>query len=1382
MNQPAPQPQLQPQARHERLPPVAGKTRPARLALRVALALSSLVLAGGLLLVWLLGSAAGSRALLQGLAGASGGAFTCSGIAGTLGRELRLDQFALRAPGLRIDGSGVHLRWQPAALLRGRLQIDTLEASTLRIASAQSGAAARLPAGLALPLTIELPQLALGRLQIAGLDADNKPAGWLTLSAISASLRYAQQRYQGQAALDSLWGRLQLEARLADARPFVLNGKLNWQGQAYPALPRLNLQGQLDGSLETVRLALQAPASPLPAVSAVPALQGQASATFTPFAAPFLRSLQADLLHANPAAWQAAAPQADLRIRAALAASATETGILSGELELGNARPGSLDHNALPLLALKTRLSWAADRIDLSRLQLQLPGQGAVSGHALWQWGAGPRGEAQLTLAGVDLRQIDSRLHASKIRGSLQAHSAAAHAVALQAHLSDGVASLQAEGVYQAAPALLTFSKLDLRADDSHLQGQGDIAFGGAQAFHFKGSLLNFDPARWLAAPAGRLQAQFSGQGQLQPRLQLQASLPQLQGHYAGQALQAKLDLRWLAGQQLQLNHFDLHWGKNALTAHGAWGADYDSLQFSLDAPELSAFNPLTAPLQLTLGGSLQAQARLQGRFNEPAGTLATEARQLQIVYRQRRISIAGLNGKLALGGGSRGQFEGEISAQHVGGDWPGLSFASGAAAPGESDKLAGLSLQLTGRRDAHSLTLDAAFPGRQKLNLQASGGLQSATKNSAWSWNGLLQAFTLSGKPDLRLQSAATLQVSPQTMRLGGLQLHSELGSLALASLEWTPESLSSAGSISAARVLAIAGLLKPQYALDGNLQVDGQWQLQFKDNVRGEIHLQRRSGDLRIVDTDGAGIPVALGMRALEVDVQLGGLIAGSAHERLALQLKADGSRLGQWQLQANSALSRLDGQWRVAPDAALDGSLNAAIPDLQWLGPSINPGLVLKGKLNVDARLAGSIAQPHYLANLSGRELELAFASEGLLLPNGSLEAQLEDRHLKLNQLQFFNTVTSMPRHAQFQGVEWLGEKGEFHASGEIDIGQETGSIRAQWQRFPLLQRKDRWLLVSGQASIVEANNIWSLTGKLDADGAYFKLPKAPPPSLSSDVIVSRAGKERKTNGGENGKKGVKTRVDVSLDMGPHFVFVGRGLDTGLAGSIRLRANDGAPLQASGSIRTVGGVYEGYGQQLAIERGILNFQGSPANPGLNIRALRQGLAVEAGVEVVGSVAAPQVRLVSEPAVPDAEKLSWLVLGRGSDQLAGSDASLLMSAASAIFGGDGSRNVPRDIVQGLGFDEFAIGAAGNGSSSRLPGQTIAGSTGLANGATTSGEQVLSIGKRLMPGLVLSVERGLSDASGAVKLSWQLTRRISVTGRTGSESAVDAYYTFSFH
>ncbi|HAF55161.1 MAG TPA: hypothetical protein DCL01_08085, partial [Thauera sp.] len=58
-----------------------------------------------------------------------------------------------------------------------------------------------------------------------------------------------------------------------------------------------------------------------------------------------------------------------------------------------------------------------------------------------------------------------------------------------------------------------------------------------------------------------------------------------------------------------------------------------------------------------------------------------------------------------------------------------------------------------------------------------------------------------------------------------------------------------------------------------------------------------------------------------------------------------------------------------------------------------------------------------------------------------------------------------------------------------------------------------------------------------------------------------------------------------------------------------------------------------------------------------GLNIVALRKGLEVEAGVAVTGSAKRPQIRLVSEPNVPDPAKLSWIVLGRAPDAGAGAD-----------------------------------------------------------------------------------------------------------------------------
>jgi translocation and assembly module TamB len=175
--------------------------------------------------------------------------------------------------------------------------------------------------------------------------------------------------------------------------------------------------------------------------------------------------------------------------------------------------------------------------------------------------------------------------------------------------------------------------------------------------------------------------------------------------------------------------------------------------------------------------------------------------------------------------------------------------------------------------------------------------------------------------------------------------------------------------------------------------------------------------------------------------------------------------------------------------------------------------------------------------------------------------------------------------------------------------------------------------------------------------------------------------------------------------------------------------------------------------------------------------VRAIRRGLAVEAGVEVIGTVARPEVRLISEPNVPDADKLSWMVLGRASDQMAGSEATLLMSAAGAIFGGDNGSNVPGNIARSLGLGDISFGTTGTSPESQMPVQTVAGS--INNSAVN--DQVFSVGKHIAPNLVFSIERSLTDASNGLKLTWQLTRQFSIIGRAGSDTAIDGQYTFSF-
>ena len=236
---------------------------------------------------------------------------------------------------------------------------------------------------------------------------------------------------------------------------------------------------------------------------------------------------------------------------------------------------------------------------------------------------------------------------------------------------------------------------------------------------------------------------------------------------------------------------------------------------------------------------------------------------------------------------------------------------------------------------------------------------------------------------------------------------------------------------------------------------------------------------------------------------------------------------------------------------------------------------------------------------------------------------------------------------------------------------------------------------------------------------------------------------------------------------------------GLETRLGGELVLVARAGEPLRSTGSLRTVGGTFEGYGQKLSIERGVVNFQGPLDNPGLDVVALRKGLEVEAGVSVSGTVRRPRIRLVSNPDVPDPQKLSWIVLGRAPDDNGGADLALLAPAAQALLGGPGG-GMTEQLATGLGLDEFSIGQGELNSAGRTATSSVVGG-GSATSEATVGGQVLSVGKRLSAKTTVNFEQSLSGVEQLVKITHQLSRRLSVIGRTGTDNSVDLRWSIKF-
>jgi translocation and assembly module TamB len=497
----------------------------------------------------------------------------------------------------------------------------------------------------------------------------------------------------------------------------------------------------------------------------------------------------------------------------------------------------------------------------------------------------------------------------------------------------------------------------------------------------------------------------------------------------------------------------------------------------------------------------------------------------------------------------------------------------------------------------------------------------------------------------------------------------------------------------------------------------------------------------------------------------------------------LEATGSRIGQVRGRLNAATQ---GAWSLARDSRWQGSLKADVSNLGWFGELVGEGWQSEGRLNGELQLSGTPNRPLIGGRLRGEQLALRLATQGLNLGRGELDIDLRDNLLHINRLGFDSILQPMPRALRLAADSDLTRldktPGRLEVSGEMRLdpgnaaapgsnGGGSAFLDVRLDRLGAFQLPDQWVALSGNGRLSWQGGMLGAHGRLAVDAGYWQLARGGTPRLSDDVVVKRAGSDKAA-------PSLRPRLDldVTTDLGSHFLFNGAGLSSLLGGEVRITAKGRDLPRASGSIRTRSGRFDAYGQKLDIERGVLSFNGLLDNPALDVRAVRKGLAVEPGVQISGTAQKPVVKLVSDPELPEAEKLAWLVLGHGPEQMGAGDATTLLSAASGLLGND-SGNVIQQIKKTFGFDELGVrqGSLGD-TGGRQQVSRVAGGSIDTSGST--GQQIFSVGKRLSSNALLSYEQTLGRAEGIVKLTVNLSRRIAVIGRAGSDNALDVFYT----
>jgi translocation and assembly module TamB len=304
------------------------------------------------------------------------------------------------------------------------------------------------------------------------------------------------------------------------------------------------------------------------------------------------------------------------------------------------------------------------------------------------------------------------------------------------------------------------------------------------------------------------------------------------------------------------------------------------------------------------------------------------------------------------------------------------------------------------------------------------------------------------------------------------------------------------------------------------------------------------------------------------------------------------------------------------------------------------------------------------------------------------------------------------------------------------------------------------------LSGNLQATLAGKQTQFTGSLKVDQARFILPEEGAPQLGDDVVVRATVAARKP-GDAPVPKAPNDRIlklGIQLDLGQDLRVSGKGLSTLLRGTLVLSGDSLAQPRLVGTVNAFAGNYRAYGQQLDVERGTLRFTGPLDNPSLDILAIRPNMAQagqRVGVQILGTALLPRVSLYAQPDLPDAEKLSWLVLGRSSAS-GGGEAALLQQAAVALLGSKNS-GMSGGLIASLGLDELSY----RGASSNTDG--------------TTSEGAVTLGKRFSRNFYAAYERSVSGALGTLFVFYDLSQRFTIRAQAGQQSAVDLIFTVPF-
>ncbi len=429
-----------------------------------------------------------------------------------------------------------------------------------------------------------------------------------------------------------------------------------------------------------------------------------------------------------------------------------------------------------------------------------------------------------------------------------------------------------------------------------------------------------------------------------------------------------------------------------------------------------------------------------------------------------------------------------------------------------------------------------------------------------------------------------------------------------------------------------------------------------------------------------------------------------------------------------------------FELPPDAQLKAEAVGELV-LERLNDLLLPnGDQIKGTVNLDARVSGTMKKPNVVADVSMDDGQFESLQFGTLIQAMKLKVHGDMQEVKLET---------------FSGSTPNG--GSLNASGKVDFSDMKNilaDLSVKTDKAQLTAMDTMVAVVSSGLEFKGPLKKAQLKGDIVLDRVEVFLPNTLPPS----VVVLDVEEAKKKGEGGSGEDGAEPKekeppMEIGLDVKvrtPNPIFVrGRGLDTQLAGNLHVTGTSLDPA-VDGVFEMRKGSMDLLSRKVSFNKGVVSFDGVPRrDPLLDFKADIPWKDVVLHVIVKGPAGNPQIQLASTPELPQDEILARLLFDKTAGAMTPLEAVQLANSAAQLAGLGGQGPGIMDEVRGsLGLDTLKFGG---GSGDTGPG--------------------VEAGKYVAEGVYVGVKQGLNTEQSSAVVEYEITPNVKVESDIGANS-----------